>query len=545
EQALRGDANTLETLWSPLRVRVEPLGQALIDRRYAFVSMNILGSFGRYAQSRFRKIERSLKRDEALRFLVDQGAASLDFSGAFEALKAHGLVQTEAEARREIQAVCRSLFDRGVIKGADFDALLRAVADGRGPDLVDTEYRPKNAYNLLRLLHSCVCWLRSGEPMIEVKGPMRDRLRSIKKQQVPIADIVLEAKAVADTLDEEAERSALPERPNYSAADEFLKMCRRESARRTLGVPGDLAKTASLVPPVVAADTAAADTAAADITARPDAWTPQLTPDVLPSDVDVPALRRFLKQYIEAESPIYTPVLWVALTGAHAYGFPSPDSDLDLKGVFVASTRQMLGLRELEGSIDYLDIWEGRELDLTLNDIGKCAALLLRGNGNLIERFLGPFQVVTSPWGQRMAELARGSLSKRAARHYQGFFRGMMRESDDEARAEGRKAKTLLYAYRVALTGIHLLRAGEVVTDVKVLADDYGVSTVAPLIEIKKLAELQRIPEADARFHLNALEGLEQRLADALESSILPEAAKNEEEMEAFVVQTRLARLGF
>ncbi|MEO8876424.1 MAG: nucleotidyltransferase domain-containing protein, partial [Polyangiaceae bacterium] len=33
----------------------------------------------------------------------------------------------------------------------------------------------------------------------------------------------------------------------------------------------------------------------------------------------------------------------VYLSGAHAYGFPSPDSDLDLKAIHVAKTEDLLG----------------------------------------------------------------------------------------------------------------------------------------------------------------------------------------------------------
>lgn len=35
--------------------------------------------------------------------------------------------------------------------------------------------------------------------------------------------------------------------------------------------------------------------------------------------------------------------LVVSLSGAHAYGFPSPDSDLDLKAVHIAPTEALLG----------------------------------------------------------------------------------------------------------------------------------------------------------------------------------------------------------
>ena len=40
--------------------------------------------------------------------------------------------------------------------------------------------------------------------------------------------------------------------------------------------------------------------------------------------------------------------LVIYLSGAHAYGFPSPDSDLDLKCVHVAPTRALVGLEPVE-----------------------------------------------------------------------------------------------------------------------------------------------------------------------------------------------------
>lgn len=61
--------------------------------------------------------------------------------------------------------------------------------------------------------------------------------------------------------------------------------------------------------------------------------------------------------------------LVVALSGAHAYGFPSPDSDLDLKGIHVAPTRDLLGLSEPTFTSDRTGIVEG----------GVCHEQLARG----------------------------------------------------------------------------------------------------------------------------------------------------------------------
>lgn len=525
EQGLRGDANTLETLWSPLHKTMTPLGEMLLSQRRMFVSMNILGSFGRYAQSQFKKIGASLERNSAVVSLIqeigDSRIADAQQAGAF--LRDSGLGYSKAEANKELRSVCRSLFDRGLLAGAEFTDFRDAVVQGESENLRPAPFRPKNAYNLLRLLHSCVSWLRTGEPMIEVQGPMKARLLEIKTQQVPIEAVVAEARAIADTLNEAAESSELPERPDYQAADEFLKACRRDRARRVFSLPSGF--EAPAVPTAL----------------LPDAWTPELLPSILPPDVNAGALRRFFTQYTDPNSPNYKSILWVALTGAHAYGFPSPDSDLDLKGVFVAPADTLLGLKDPKMTVDFLADWEQRETDLTLNELGKCASLLLSGNGNLVERLLGPFQVLTTPLGYQLAELARGALSRRVAKHYQGFFHGMRRESEVEAKGKGRTAKRLLYAYRVSLTGIHLLRTGEVQTNVRPLAQEHGFSRVQDLIEIKEQAEKQIVADKAAQPCLEDFVKLEEMLKSALRNSVLPEVPANADSLEEFVVSHRLA----
>ena len=91
--------------------------------------------------------------------------------------------------------------------------------------------------------------------------------------------------------------------------------------------------------------------------------------------------RRFL-----AEHPPPGRVLLCEVTGSHHYGFPSPDSDIDLKGVHVAPTRSLLGLSTPRDAHDRLLVFEGTECDLTSNEVGQVLRLVLRGNGNALER---------------------------------------------------------------------------------------------------------------------------------------------------------------
>lgn len=223
-----------------------------------------------------------------------------------------------------------------------------------------------------------------------------------------------------------------------------------------------------------------------------------------------------------------------AITGAHIYGFPSEDSDIDIKGIHLAPLEEVLGLDRLHESHDALEIFEGTECDLTTHEAKVALRLLIEGNGNMLERLTSRYQLVEGT--EELADLARASLSKRSFRHYAGYLRGMRREHDKKHRA-----KTALYCYRVALTGIHLLRAGEVEADVNRLAPMYG-EDVSELVAFKREhGEKCSLPADLEAHHLARFDGLERKLADARDASPLPEEAPNRAAIADWLVRERLS----
>src|SRR5206468_12718747 len=81
--------------------------------------------------------------------------------------------------------------------------------------------------------------------------------------------------------------------------------------------------------------------------------------------------------------------LIVSLSGAHAYGFPSPDSDLDLKAIHMEPTARLLALSPPAATAARLDVVDGVEIDYTSNEVRQALVGILQGNGNYIERVLG------------------------------------------------------------------------------------------------------------------------------------------------------------
>lgn len=246
------------------------------------------------------------------------------------------------------------------------------------------------------------------------------------------------------------------------------------------------------------------------------------------------------RRFIEANPPP-GPVVFCALSGAHLYGFPSPDSDLDLKGAYLADTRSLLGLGKGPAAFDLTADHEGVECDFTALELGKALALLIGGNGNTLEQLTGPHQVFETEALSELAELARGSVHRGFARHYRGFLKGLRRDYDEAAEPE---VKKLLYGYRVAGTGIHLLKTGEVQADLRKLAPEHGLEEALPLIARKHAGGEHGTftPEEKAEY-AEVWEWLDARLGEALEETRLPESAPNQEAMEAWLVARRLDAL--
>lgn len=256
---------------------------------------------------------------------------------------------------------------------------------------------------------------------------------------------------------------------------------------------------------------------------------PELAPNL-------PLARRFL-----ATHPPPGDLLLCGLTGSHIYGFPSADSDLDLKGIHLAPTHSLLGLRPVPESHDRIVVFEGVECDVTTQEARKALELLLKGNGNMLERILSPIQVVDTPQVAELQALAQGAICRRFVRHYQGFFRGRCREHSKAPKAT---AKNLLYAYRVALTGIHLLRTGELEADVTVLGPRYGFPLTVELAQFKQQAQEKAAVPAELDQAARAdWPSLEQGLRDALAASPLPEDPGSEAACHDWLVRTRKATL--
>lgn len=228
-------------------------------------------------------------------------------------------------------------------------------------------------------------------------------------------------------------------------------------------------------------------------------------------------------------------LLLCAVTGSHLYGFPSPNSDLDLKGIHLAPTAQILGLRLPADTHDRLVVFEGVECDLTTHEAAFALRLLLKGNGNLLERLASPLQLCEGPAAEGLRALIPHALSRACYGHYRGYLRGMQREHRRDHRL-----KSLLYSFRVGLTGIHLLQTGEVQAHLPTLLEIHGFPELEPLIARKAATEEHAVLSADeAEPFIRRWPELEARIDAAREASVLPENPPSFEACDAWLIDTR------
>lgn len=128
-------------------------------------------------------------------------------------------------------------------------------------------------------------------------------------------------------------------------------------------------------------------------------------------------------------------------------------------------------------------------------------------------------------------------MTRPTVRHYQGFARGRRRRLAEPEPT----VKHLLYAYRVLLTGIHLMQTGTVVAHIAVLNERFRFAAVDELVARKRAgAETMRLDAGDLQRHGELLDRLETELQEAHEASALPDQPTSVAALEDLVVRVRL-----
>lgn len=234
------------------------------------------------------------------------------------------------------------------------------------------------------------------------------------------------------------------------------------------------------------------------------------------------------------------PLLFATVSGAHLYGFPSPDSDYDLRGSHRLPVEETVGLLPKHETVAVESLRGEIEMDLVTHDILKFFNLLLKRNGYVLEQLYSPLIVHTNQEHEELKELAKGCITHHHSRHYLGFaatqWNLFVKDSPP-------RVKPLLYVYRVLLTGIHLMRTGTVEANLTVLNDDHRLPFLADLIHQKTTGtEKGNLHSAEPDLHRREYERLVAQLESAATKSHLLDSPSTRHALNDLLVRLRLAK---
>lgn len=283
------------------------------------------------------------------------------------------------------------------------------------------------------------------------------------------------------------------------------------------------------------------------------------------------------------------PLLFATISGAHLYGFPSPDSDFDLRGAHALPLEKVVGLEVRDETVQQEmivppDDPEGRasvlasrlvgslappqvvgaqgtdapyqtgplEMDIVSHDVRKFFGLLLKKNGYVLEQLFSPLIVHTTPEHEELREICRsrgrqsaqtsskgdqrrltsaatGVTTKHYSHHYFGFAETQWKLFDQE---RPRRVKPLLYVYRVLFTGIHLMRTGRIEANLVTLNEEFQLPYISDLVA-RKLAgpedrAVGQLLDSEITFHESEYQRLRIELEAAHQASQLPELPSDE-----------------
>lgn len=232
------------------------------------------------------------------------------------------------------------------------------------------------------------------------------------------------------------------------------------------------------------------------------------------------------------------PLVFATISGAHLYGFPSADSDFDLRGVHLLPLDQVLGLTTGDETVEKAGVHDGLEMDLVTHDAKKFFSLMLKKNGYVLEQLLSPLIVYTTPEHEELKAIANHCVTRHHGHHYLGFAATQWKLFRNE---EPPRVKPLLYVYRVLLTGIHLMQTGQVEANLLTLNATAKLPYIPELIA-RKLdgPEQGRLDAAHVEFHEREYGRLVAELETAMNRSTLPDQPSGQAALHDLLVRLRL-----
>jgi len=220
-------------------------------------------------------------------------------------------------------------------------------------------------------------------------------------------------------------------------------------------------------------------------------------------------------------------MLYLAVSGSHAYGTSRPDSDIDVKGVYINPIEEYVSLTSHMKTKMVVDIG-GANVDLEVKPVKRWLGDLLKGNGNSLENLFQD-HIMNSHYDVNLVtDLQKLVMDKGIHKNYKNFYHGFS-ISQKKDWHQTKKIKCLLYVFRVIGAGIYLFENEEVEYNIHKIYEHVDTSYLTTLLETydSKMSVMGTLFTAGLDKEYDRLR---KRLDDAVENSDYPDFPKKQED---------------
>ncbi len=171
-------------------------------------------------------------------------------------------------------------------------------------------------------------------------------------------------------------------------------------------------------------------------------------------------MKEKIKKYLaELEEEKGIEILLACETGSRAWGFPSPDSDFDVRIIYKHNKDWYLSLTEEKDTIEYF--LENNEIDISGWDLRKSLRLIWKSNPPLLERIQSPIiYKANKDFLTGINNVAQKTYSRIATIHH---YLSMAKKALDEVTSSNDyKLKRFFYALRASVACLWILEKEEI-----------------------------------------------------------------------------------
>jgi predicted nucleotidyltransferase len=240
----------------------------------------------------------------------------------------------------------------------------------------------------------------------------------------------------------------------------------------------------------------------------------------------------FLKE--KGVKPIY-----ICISGAHLYGFPSVDSDYDIRCSHVIDTKDLFHLKKRRETLEKTMVVDGVEIDIVSQEVEKMLGLLVKNNSNILEQIFAE-NLFTTIEHKSLLKLAKAAISKQVYHPYQGMAKQNYKKFIESLNPVYKKksVKKYLYVMRSYMAGIFALKTGKIQPNILELNKHFKLSVVDKLVKLKKEKEVKEVQSIEPAE--TAIARLAVQIEEANKESKLPDKPQNIDDIDKFLYKVRL-----